>query len=260
VIVSRHANASGLTLLLAIGGALLMPQLGRATSGGATPQPSGGAGTTGSTHASNLSGVVRPGNVTVTAIGDEIAIATRASAMLRNQLRFTGSVPTSDAGDTIEIERRGRQTGWAWSPTAHGIAGPDGSFAATWSTNHIGRFDIRAVIESRRGVVTRAISSSPTLTVTVYRSSIATQFGPGFYGQKTACGETLKPSTLGVANRALKCGTPVAIYYRGRTIVVPVIDRGPYANNADWDLTEATGQALGIGGTATIGAVSLPSR
>jgi rare lipoprotein A (peptidoglycan hydrolase) len=52
----------------------------------------------------------------------------------------------------------------------------------------------------------------------------------------------------------------VAIYYRGRTLVVPVIDRGPYANGADWDLTMATGKALGIQGTAQIAAVSLPAR
>ena len=41
-------------------------------------------------------------------------------------------------------------------------------------------------------------------------------------------------------------------------MIVPVIDRGPYANHADWDLTEATGRAMGINGTARIGAVSLP--
>ncbi len=41
-------------------------------------------------------------------------------------------------------------------------------------------------------------------------------------------------------------------------MVVPVIDRGPYANHADWDLTMATGKALGVTGTAKIGAVSLP--
>ena len=69
----------------------------------------------------------------------------------------------------------------------------------------------------------------------------------------------LTPSTVGVANRTLRCGMPVAIYYHGQTLVVPVIDRGPYANGADWDLTEATGRALGIEGTALIGAVSLPS-
>jgi rare lipoprotein A (peptidoglycan hydrolase) len=43
-------------------------------------------------------------------------------------------------------------------------------------------------------------------------------------------------------------------------MVVPVIDRGPYANGADWDLTEVTASKLGIDGTATIGAVSLPRR
>ena len=96
------------------------------------------------------------------------------------------------------------------------------------------------------------------LTIVVYRTALATQYGPGFYGSRTACGERLRRATLGVANRTLTCGTPVAIYYRGRTIVVPVIDRGPYANGADWDLTEATGRALGIPGTATIGAVSVP--
>jgi rare lipoprotein A (peptidoglycan hydrolase) len=52
----------------------------------------------------------------------------------------------------------------------------------------------------------------------------------------------------------------VALYYQGRTMVVPVIDRGPYANNADWDLTDATARALGIDGTATVGAVSLPRK
>ena len=39
-----------------------------------------------------------------------------------------------------------------------------------------------------------------------------------------------------------------------------MIDRGPYANGADFDLTMATGRALGIGGTARIGAVSLPDQ
>jgi rare lipoprotein A len=154
----------------------------------------------------------------------------------------------------------GRQTGWTWVPTAHGTIRHDGSFAAVWPTNHIGRFSIRAVLATGRRTSPRAARSSSPLTVTVYRQAIATQYGPGFYGQRTACGQRLTRRMLGVANRTLPCGTKVAIYYHGRTTTVPVIDRGPYANNADWDLTEATGRALGIPGTATIGAVSLPSR
>ena len=41
---------------------------------------------------------------------------------------------------------------------------------------------------------------------------------------------------------------------------MPVVDRGPYANGADWDLTAAAAQALGIEetvhvSTAVVGAV-----
>jgi rare lipoprotein A (peptidoglycan hydrolase) len=98
------------------------------------------------------------------------------------------------------------------------------------------------------------------VTTTVYRPSRATEYGPGFYGKKTACGQRLSRGTIGLASRTLRCGESVAIYYQGRTLVVPVIDRGPYANGADWDLTMATGTALGIQGTAQIDAVSLPAR
>jgi hypothetical protein len=38
-----------------------------------------------------------------------------------------------------------------------------------------------------------------------------------------------------------------------------VIDRGPYAHHANWDLTMATGRALGMLGTETIGAASVPT-
>jgi hypothetical protein len=92
----------------------------------------------------------------------------------------------------------------------------------------------------------------------VYLPALATLYGPGFYGRRTACGVILRRNTVGVAHRRLRCGTPVAIYYQGRTLVVPVIDRGPYANGANWDLTMAAGKALGMNGTGEIGAVSLP--
>ena len=47
------------------------------------------------------------------------------------------------------------------------------------------------------------------------------------------------------------------IAYKDRTIVVPVIDRGPYANNADWDLTQEAAEQLGMSGTSRIGAIPL---
>jgi len=100
--------------------------------------------------------------------------------------------------------------------------------------------------------------ASPELAVSVYRPAMATWYGPGFFGNRTACGITLEPDTLGVAHRSLPCGTKVALFAGGRTITVEVIDRGPYANNARWDLTQATAESLGITASQTIGAIPLP--
>ena len=38
--------------------------------------------------------------------------------------------------------------------------------------------------------------------------------------------QRLRRGTIGLANRTLRCGESVAIYYQGRTLIVPVIDRG----------------------------------
>ncbi|HEX2295139.1 MAG TPA: septal ring lytic transglycosylase RlpA family protein, partial [Actinomycetota bacterium] len=86
----------------------------------------------------------------------------------------------------------------------------------------------------------------------IYRRDLATWYGPGFYGNRTACGRTLGYSTLGVAHRTLPCGTKVAIMYRGRTVMVEVIDRGPYARS-NWDLTRETAERLRFSGTDSIG-------
>lgn len=88
--------------------------------------------------------------------------------------------------------------------------------------------------------------------VRVYDPDLATWYGPGLYGNRTACGQRLGYDTLGVAHRSLPCGTKVNILYQGRTITVPVIDRGPYSS-ADWDLTEETADRLGFSGKETIG-------
>jgi rare lipoprotein A len=242
--------------LLAGTSVLLMPQLVLADSGGAPL--SGGSSQTTTSPASPLpNGAVQQGNRIITASGNGVTITTRAGALFRKHLRFSGHVSPTAAGHLIEIDRLGRGTHGAWTRTARGRIRSDGSFGAVWSTNQTGRFAIRAVVLRRSRP--RALSQgSPTLTVIVYNVAIATTYGPGFYGTQTACGQKLTPKMLGTANRTLKCGTRVAILYHGRSIVVPVIDRGPYANGADWDLTVATAHKLGIDGTARIGAA--PTR
>lgn len=256
----RRANAYVVMVLLTLGSALLIPQLGWANSGGAGL----GGGTTsptaiGTSPATTGTGVVQTANATVIASGNGITVATRESAMLRQGLHFTGTAPSSAVGKIVEIERRGQQTGNRWAPTAHGTVGSDGSFSAYWPANHTGQFAIRAALESQAGSA-RAAAASPSLTTIVFRPSIATWYGDGSWGSKTACGITLRRNTLGTANRTLPCGTKVAVLYAGKMIIVPVIDRGPYANHADWDLTLATSQKLGTPGIANIGAAPLPSK
>jgi rare lipoprotein A (peptidoglycan hydrolase) len=88
----------------------------------------------------------------------------------------------------------------------------------------------------------------------VHTTGIATWFGPGFYGKQTACGQTLTPSVVGVANRTLACGTLVKVSYHGRALIVPVLDRGPYSHiGANWDLTAGAAQALDVTETVRIG-------
>jgi rare lipoprotein A len=84
-------------------------------------------------------------------------------------------------------------------------------------------------------------------------TGIATWFGPGLYGRQTACGQKLTPSVIGVANRTLPCGTLVSVAYQGRTMTVPVLDRGPYGRNgAEWDLTAGAAAALDIDTTVRV--------
>lgn len=74
---------------------------------------------------------------------------------------------------------------------------------------------------------------------------VASWYGPGFYGNRTACGQTYTPEIMGVAHRLLPCGTSIRIASpAGVTLTVPVIDRGPYIAGRSLDLSNAARLAL----------------
>lgn len=77
-------------------------------------------------------------------------------------------------------------------------------------------------------------------------------FGPGLYGNGTACGQTMTKTLVGVAHRTLPCGTLVTFRYDGRTVTVPVVDRGPYVAGRTWDLTKGACTMLAHCFTGTI--------
>lgn len=84
------------------------------------------------------------------------------------------------------------------------------------------------------------------------RSAGATWYGPGLYGNGTACGQTLRPGTVGVAHRTLPCGTTIKFLYHGHSLVTTVIDRGPYTRGNDFDLTNGARLALGFEGVGQV--------
>ena len=216
----------------------------------ATPPPTlavtGGVGVPDAVPSATTAAVA---NQLVSISGDGITVSSHTGVLLHGVLWLKGTVSSAQSGRTVVIEQQS-QTGSGWTAAGSATIGADGSFVAAWHPQQVGRVPLSVALQGSTRV-------SPPTTVIVYRPSIATLFGPGLWGNHTACGKMLRKPTLGVANRKLPCGTQVAIYYRGRTVVVPVIDRGPYTNNANWDLTMATGRALGMNSTATVGATSL---
>jgi hypothetical protein len=79
-------------------------------------------------------------------------------------------------------------------------------------------------------------------------------YGPGFYGNRTACGYAMTRSLIGVAHRTLPCGTRVTFKNpaNGRIVSARVVDRGPYVSGRQWDMTAGLCLALDHCYTGTI--------
>jgi rare lipoprotein A len=167
---------------------------------------------------------------------------------------FRGSLP-GDAGRTVTLERLEPETA-QWVPIATATIGADGTYLARWRADVTGRLATRAtVVRGDEAGAALALAEPLEATMTVYRPAVATWYGPGFYGRKTACGLRMTRTLLGVAHRKLPCGTQVALTYKGRAITVPVVDRGPFKRGRKWDLTSAAATALGFTYTDRLGAI-----
>ena len=195
----------------------------------------------------------------------EMAVTAPRSAFVRQPVRVGGK-SRRVRRRVVRIERRGR--GGTWSEIARVRADRKGAFSAVWRPRRVGRYEMRARVGRATTSATGgtavpleigAEGSGSSGYLSVYEPAIATWYGPGFFGNTTACGIVLAEDTVGVAHRELPCGTQVQIAYRRRVVVVPVIDRGPFANGADWDLTQAAAAHLGMTETNRIGAMPLPS-
>jgi rare lipoprotein A len=77
--------------------------------------------------------------------------------------------------------------------------------------------------------------------------------GDGFMYGTTASGDTVTPTSMGVAMRTMPLGTVIEITYGGNTVRAVVNDRGPFVGDRQIDLQPAVAHALGFDGVGTLG-------
>lgn len=95
-------------------------------------------------------------------------------------------------------------------------------------------------------------------------TGIASWYGPGFHGKSTANGERFDTNELTAAHRTLQMPSLVRVtnLENGRSVVVRVNDRGPYARGRIIDVSSKAADLLGFKGrgTAKVRVETLPSE
>jgi rare lipoprotein A len=169
-----------------------------------------------------------------------VAKTSRTHVLKGRSVRVAGTLAPAQTGQAVALQaRRGKR----WTTLDRASTGPAGRYALRYRTKRTGSWPLRV----RFARATRAVGR-----LNVYRHAYASWYGPGLFGGHLACGGTLTPGTLGVANKTLPCGAKVTLRYRGRSVRVPVVDRGPYVGGREYDLTAATARRLKFSGHGTI--------
>lgn len=137
----------------------------------------------------------------------------------------------------------------SWHTIDEDTTGAKGKYVLRWRPKGIGSTKMRLAFA---GTATQTPASRRIGYANVYRSAMASWYGPGLYGNKLGCGGRLSPGTVGVAHKRLPCGSKVVLRYKGRTVRARVIDRGPYVGGREFDLTAATKSKLRFGSTGRI--------
>ncbi len=161
-------------------------------------------------------------------------------------IRVRGVVSADSARSLVKLQVRSAGSR-RWLDVRSIRASANRKFTLVWRGGKPGRYMVRLIVSAngKRGVDHLGLAY-------VFRRSFASWYGPGFYGNRTACGGTLTASVVGVAHKTLPCGTRVTFHLHGRTVTARVIDRGPYVGGRDWDLTPALKRRLRFGSTGVV--------
>ncbi len=88
----------------------------------------------------------------------------------------------------------------------------------------------------------------PKETYSFEQTGIASWYGPGFHGKKTANGETFDQNELTAAHKTLQMPSLVRVtnLENGRSIVARVNDRGPFSKGRIIDMSKRSAELLGF--------------
>lgn len=174
------------------------------------------------------------------AAGDVSIARQRLNVVAGRRALVAGTLAGAGSGRAVALQRR---SGAGWDTIGRDTTAADGGFAFRFRPREPGS----AAVRVRSGTSRRGVGR-----LNVYRRAQVSWYGPGLYGGHLGCGGTLTPGTLGVAHKTLPCGAKVTLRHGGRTVRVPVVDRGPYAGQREFDLTAATKSRLGFSGVGSI--------
>jgi rare lipoprotein A len=175
-----------------------------------------------------------------------VRLRLRTDVLAGRRASVRGVLLPAVGGRQVAVERR---DGRGWRTLDRATTAEGGRFVLGWRTGGPRSAKLRLRIPRGDGV---AALRRPVGRVNVFRRASVSWYGPGLYGNALGCGGRLSPSTLGVAHKTLPCGTKVTLHHRGRTVRVPVVDRGPYVGGREFDLTAATKERLRFGGVGTV--------
>ena len=87
-----------------------------------------------------------------------------------------------------------------------------------------------------------------------FQQGMASWYGPGFHGNLTANGERFNQYAMTAAHPSLAFGTRVRVtnLNNGRSVILRINDRGPYAHGRVIDLSQGAADVLGVSGVAPV--------
>jgi rare lipoprotein A (peptidoglycan hydrolase) len=83
-------------------------------------------------------------------------------------------------------------------------------------------------------------------------NAVASWYGPGFHGRRTASGERFNQHAMTAAHRTLPFGTLVRVTHKGRSVVVRINDRGPFIRGRSLDLSKGAARQIGCAGVCRV--------